>query len=163
MRESEFDAVYRTCFEPVRRYALTLTGDEDAAEELTQETFFRALRAIDGFRGECSLQTWLCGIAKHAFLSDARRRRADPLDEVPEPADEAAEPERLAVLREDALAVHRALHGLEEPYKEVFSLRVFGQLSFREIAELFGRTENWACVVFHRAKAKLVRKLEEPK
>ncbi len=163
MREDEFDAVYRTCFEPVRRYALTLTRDGDAAEELTQETFFRALRAIEGFRGECSLQTWLCGIARNIFLSDARRRRTEPLDEIPELADEAAGPESLAVLREDALAVHRVLHGLEEPYKEVFSLRVFGQLSFREIGSLFGRTENWACVVFHRAKAKLVRKLEESK
>lgn len=161
MNEKDFDAVYRDYFDLVYRYALALTRDVHAAEELTQETFFKAMQALDSYRGESSLRTWLCSIAKNAFLSEKRRKQPQPLDELPECADEADGPESLTLQKEDSLRIHRALHALPEPYKEVFSLRVFGQLSFKEIAELFGKTENWACVVYHRARGKINAKMEE--
>ena len=161
MNEKDFERIYREQFDTVYRYALALTRDVHAAEELTQETFFKALQGIDGFRGESSLKTWLCGIVKNAFLSERRRKTAESLDEAPEPADEAAGPEKLALDRDESRRVHRALHALPEPYKEVFSLRVFGQLGFRDIGELFGKTENWACVVYHRARAKIQTKMKE--
>ena len=159
--EKDFEQVYRDYFDLVYRYALALTRDVHAAEELTQETFFKAMQALDRFRGDSSLRTWLCGIAKNAFLDQKRRRRPEALDALPERPDDAQGPEDAAVQKEESLRVHRALHTLPEPYKEVFSLRVFGQLSFKEIAELFGKTENWACVVYHRARGKINAKMEE--
>lgn len=161
MTEKDFERIYRDCFDPVYRYALALTRDAHAAEELTQETFFKAMQALDGFRGDCSVKTWLCGIAKNAFLSERRRKRPEPLDELPEQPDAAAGPEALALDRDASRRLHRALHDLPEPYKEVFTLRVFGQLSFRDIGELFGKTDNWACVVYHRARARLQKETEE--
>ena len=161
MNEKEFEAVYRDNFGLVYRYALALTRDVHAAEELTQETFFKAMQALDSFRGDSSIRTWLCSIAKNACLSERRRKQPQPLDELPERADDADGPEDQALQREESLRIHRALHTLPEPYKEVFSLRVFGQLRFQEIAELFGKTENWACVVYHRARGKINAIMED--
>ena len=163
MTNREFEELYRENFDLVYRYALGLTQDVHAAEELTQETFFKALQAIDGFRGECGLKTWLCGIAKNKFLSQQRQKKPEPLDELPETRDPGVGPESAVLRKDESMRLHRLLHELPEPYKEVFSLRVFGQLGFREIGELFGKTENWACVTFHRAKAKINanRKAEE--
>ena len=163
MDEKDFERVYRDYFDPVYRYALALTRDVHAAEELTQETFFKAMQGIDGFRGDCGVKTWLCGIAKNTFLSEKRRKRPEALDDLPEQADDSEGPESLALDRDESRRVHRALHALPEPYKEVFSLRVFGQLSFRDIGELFGKTDNWACVVYHRARAKIQAEMEESK
>lgn len=159
--EKDFERVYREYFDPVYRYALALTRDVHAAEELTQETFFKAMQAIDGFRGDSSVKTWLCGIAKNTFFSEQRRKKPEPMDAAPERADAAAGPEALALDRDESRRIYRALHALPEPYKEVFSLRVFGQLSFRDIGELFGKTDNWACVIYHRARAKIQAEMEE--
>lgn len=163
MTNREFEELYRENFDLVYRYALGLTRDVHAAEELTQETFFKALQAIDGFRGECGLKTWLCGIAKNKFISQQRQKKPEPLEELPEIEAPGESPESAALRRDESMRLHRLLHELPEPYKEVFSLRVFGQLGFREIGQLFGKTENWACVTFHRAKAKInaSRKAEE--
>lgn len=163
MTNREFEELYREYFDLVYRYSLSLTRDVHAAEELTQETFFKAMQSIDGFRGECRVQTWLCGIAKNKFFSEQRRQKPCPLEEVPETEAGAESPESAALHKDESMRLHRLLHALPEPYKEVFSLRVFGQLSFKEIASLFGKTENWACVTFHRAKAKINanRKVEE--
>ena len=163
MTNREFEELYRENVDLVYRYALGLTRDVHAAEELTQETFFKALQAIDGFRGECGLKTWLCGIAKNKFISQQRQKKPEPLDELPETRDPGEGPESAVLRKDESMRLHRLLHELPEPYKEVFSLRVFGQLGFREIGELFGKTENWACVTFHRAKAKITanRKAEE--
>lgn len=158
MRQGDFEHIYRCYFGQVYRYALSLTRDEARSEELTQETFFKALQAIDRFRGESSVKTWLCAIARNCWLDERRKQPGEPLDELPEQPDESAGPEEQAIRRDDALRLHRALHQLPEPYKEVFSLRVFAQLSFREIGELFGKTENWACVIYHRARARLNQK-----
>ena len=163
MDEKDFERVYRDYFDPVYRYALALTRDVHAAEELTQETFFKAMQGIDGFRGDCGVKTWLCGIAKNTFLSEKRRKRPEALDDLPEQADDSEGPESLALNRDESRCLHRILHELPEPYKEVFSLRVFGQLSFRDIGELFGKTDNWACVVYHRARAKIQAEMEESK
>ena len=161
MDEKDFERVYRDYFDPVYRYALALTRDVHAAEELTQETFFKAMQGIDGFRGDCGVKTWLCGIAKNTFLSEKRRKRPEALDDLPEQADDSEGPESLALDRDESRRLHRILHELPEPYKEVFSLRVFGQLSFRDIGELFGKTDNWACVVYHRARTRLKEALQE--
>jgi len=155
----QFEEVYGRYFQDVYKYALSLTGDAHAAEELTQETFFKALKSIDWFDGRCKLYVWLCQIAKNTYLTGRRRaaRGEELKKEEPPPG---RSPEELLLDRETFLEVHRLLHGLEEPYKEVFSLRAFGELSFRQIGELFGKTESWARVTYHRAKLKIKEGLQ---
>ena len=153
--QEDFDQIYQNYFDPVYRYVLSISENSAVAEEITQETFFKALESIDAFRGESSMKTWLCSIAKHIFLSQQRKRKPVSLEDLAERRNESAGPEEQALLRADSLRLHRLLHTLPEPYKEVFSLRVFAQLGFREIGALFGKNENWACVVFHRARVKL--------
>lgn len=148
----DFEAVYRAYFADVYRYALALSGDRGTAEEVTQETFFRALSAIDSFRGECQLRVWLCQIARNQYQTLCRERKHFGVSSR-EGGDGGIE-EGFAD-QDAARRLHILLHQLPEPYKEVFSLRTFGELPFSQIGELFGKTENWARVTYFRAKRKL--------
>ena len=154
---TEFEEVYRLYFRDVYRYCLALCRDEETAEEVTQETFFKALNAIDQFDGRCRLYVWLCQIAKNTYFSMQSKKRPDGL-EADIPSGESLE-ERL-LTKESAFEIHRVLHRLEEPYKEVFSLRTFGELPFKQIGELFGNTESWARVTYHRARLKIKEELQ---
>lgn len=152
----DFEQVYRTYFTDVYRYALSLSRSETVAEEVTQQAFFKALQAIGGFRGECRLYVWLCQIAKNEYYTWLRKNRGgEPLD------DRVEDLEQKLLRRETAFAVHKALHALPEPYKEVFSLRLFGELPFAQIGQLFGKTESWARVTYHRARRKLKEELQD--
>lgn len=148
----DFEEVYRRYFADVYRYAMALSRDRNVAEEITQETFFRALSAIGEFRGECQLRVWLCQIARNCYLSLCRERDrcAKSAEETGDDGFEAAFADADAAKR-----LHRLLHHLPEPYKEVFSLRIFGELPFIQIGELFGKTESWARVTYFRARRKL--------
>ena len=161
MEPESFDEVYQSYFDPVYRYALTLSRDPQAAEEITQETFFKALRSLEKFRGDCSMKSWLCAIARNLWLSELRKKKPQPIDDMTDIPDNDAGPEESIVRRDESMRIHRLLHRLEEPYREVFTLRTLGQLSFRDIGELFGKTENWACVVYHRARAMIRKEMEE--
>ena len=144
----------------VYSYVMTLAKDKAAAEEITQETFFRAMTAKRSFRGESDIFTWLCAIAKHNYLDEMRRRSR--LSAEPAEAEQAAEddlPKQLADA-DTALRIHMVLHELEEPYKEVFSLRLFGELSFKQIGTVFRKTESWARVTYHRAKLKIQERMD---
>ncbi len=154
---TEFEEVYRLYFRDVYRYCLALCRDEQTAEEVTQETFFKALNSIGQFDGRCRLYVWLCQIAKNTYFSMQSKKRPDALEE-DIPSGESLE-ERL-LTKESAFEIHRVLHRLEEPYKEVFSLRTFGELPFRQIGELFGKTESWARVTYHRARLKIKEELQ---
>ena len=153
----EFEAVYRRYFADVYRYALALSRDVHTAEEVTQETFFKALTAIDSFRGQCPLRVWLCRIARNQYLTLCRER-AKYTEDTREQGDGGIE-EGFA-RQETARQLHRLLHDLPEPYKEVFSLRTFGELPFSRIGELFGKTESWARVTYFRARGKLKEGLD---
>ena len=155
----QFDEIYQRSARQVYRFLLRLTGSEDLAEELTAETFYQAFLHIGRFRGECSIETWLCQIAQNAFYREVRRRKR-LLPELT--ADLPAGEEELQRLeeRQTALEIHRLLHRMEEPYREVFELRVFGELQFREIAAIFGKSESWAKMTYYRGRAKLARQLE---
>ena len=157
----DFGRIYEEYFRELQRYLLSLCRDSRIAEELTQETFFRAVRSAGQFREGSDLRAWLYTIARNVFLDQARRKRNTEIQlprELPDTAGvtltEALED------REEALRLHCLLHGLGEPYKEVFHLRVFGELPF---ARVFGRTESWARVTFYRAKQKIIAGLEEEK
>ena len=148
----EFQEVYELYFKDVYKYVLALCRDTNMAEEVTQETFFKALKNINSFRGQCKLYVWLCQIAKNTYFSMAEKCRNTP-EAFPEETEDALEKALMA--KESAFEIHKLLHDLEEPYKEVFSLRVFGELSFKQIGQLFGKTESWARVTYHRARLKI--------
>ena len=131
------------------------------AEELTEQVFFRALKALPTFRGDCDIRTWLCAMARNAFVSHLRKEKPSQSIEELQIPDSRKTVEEWIVDQAQAMAIHRILHDLPEPYKEVFSLRIFGQLSFGDIGSLFGRTANWACVTYHRARQKIQSEMEE--
>ena len=155
------EELYRTYFDIVYRYIRSISQDGSLAEEVTQETFFKALEKIDQFRGDCDVRVWLCQIAKNALMKELRRRkRTVPYEETRKltAPDDIFE---LLADKEQAMRIHASLHRLKEPYREVFTLRVLGELHFRDIADLFGKSESWAKVTFYRAKDKLIEDMEE--
>lgn len=160
---TEFDKLYRAYFSDVFLYIRNLSGDANIAEEITSETFFKAMRAIDQFRGDCEIRVWLCQIAKNTYYSYLRKHeRIADIDEL-EAIDRqfSRKMEDSVTLQDEAGSIHKAVHNLPEPYKEVFMLRVFGQLSYEQIGELFSKSQNWACVTFYRAKKKILTQMEE--
>ena len=159
MNSEACEKLYEAYYMRVFSYAVTLAGDRHAAEEITQETFFRAFSKQSEFRGESDEVTWLCAIAKNYWLDEKRRgKRTEAMPE--EMTDLGSGPEQAAVDRDSSFRIHMALHQLEEPYREVFELRVFGELSFREIGMIFSKTENWARVTYHRARLKLQERMD---
>ncbi len=154
-----FEAIYSEYYDTVFQYILSLCKEEDWAEEITQEAFFKALKSIGKFRGECKLSAWLCQIAKNTFYTQAKRRQkqADyPLEILPT----AESIEEKFASQETAWRLHQLLHQLSDPYKEVFWMRTFGELSFAQIGELWGKSESWARVTYHRAKWKLKEEIQ---
>ena len=154
----DFDQIYSEYFSEVYKFALTLCKDPTLAEEITQETFFKALKHIDHFNGSCKISTWLCKIAKNTYYTHSKKQgRTAELSLSLDISDESLE-ERFAD-KETAFAIHEVLHKLKDPYKEVFWLRTFGDLSFAQIAALFSKTESWARVTYYRAKALIKEEL----
>jgi len=158
---TKFADIYETYFADVELYLRAICRDEALAEELTEQVFFRALKALPTFRGDCDIRTWLCAMARNAFVSHQRKEKPSQSIEELQIPDSRKTVEEWIVDQEQAMAIHRILHDLPEPYKEVFSLRIFGQLSFGDIGSLFGRTANWACVTYHRARQKIQSEMEE--
>lgn len=157
---TDFEAIYTTYFDSVYQYTLSLCRDPHTAEEITQEAFYKAMTHLDRFDGRCRLYVWLCQIAKNTYLTYARRqRRRAPAPEGDGPSQPGFEDEVLD--RGSAWELHKRLHQLREPYKEVFSLRVFGELSFSQIGQLFGKSDSWARLIFYRAKTELRRQADE--
>ena len=151
----DYQEIYSLYFQDVYRYILALSRDPSLAEEITQEAFFKALKSLDSFQGQCKLYVWLCQIAKNTYLSYLKKHK--------EPEEEktlTSSLEEMMLDKESVFLIHQALHNLPEPYKEVFSLRVLGELSFRQIGLLFGKTENWARVTYHRARLTIKEELK---
>ena len=149
----DFEEVYRDYLEDVYRFSLALCRDPVLAEELTQETFFRALEHIGQFRGECTLRVWLCQIAKHLWYQHLRKRK--PEEPLPEDGLPGPSAEEDVLTRQGHLDLLRQIHALPPSTREVVYLRAFGGLSFREIGDVLGRTEIWARVTFYRGKEAL--------
>lgn len=148
----DFEEIYQRYVQDVYRYTLALCHDSALAEEVTQAAFFKALTAIDDFRGDCQMRVWLCQIARNEYLMHLRRQKH--FSEEAEEESNAGFEERFSD-QQDARQLHQLLHALPEPYKEVFSLRTFGELPFAQIGELFQKSESWARVTYFRARQKL--------
>lgn len=155
----EFRELYEKYFKDVYLFILTISKNADIAEEITQATFFKALKEIKNFKGNCSVKSWLCQIAKNLYVDQMRKRKFCSLDEIKEAA-ASTDIEENMIDKSNAISIYKILHCLEEPYKEVFTLRVLGELSFKEIADIFSKNESWARVTYHRARLK-IRELME--
>ncbi len=153
------EEIYRQHAQTVYRFLLAQTRSADLAEELTQETFYQAVRSAEGFRGGCAVTTWLCGIAKNVWRT--YRRRHPPEDELDETAAAPERPDDALLAGEERVELLRKMQTLGSDMREVMYLRIFGALSFREIGEILSRTENWARVTFYRGREKLRKELEK--
>lgn len=160
---TELQQIYEEYGQAVYRFLLRLTGDPDWAEELLQETFYQALIHIGSFKGRSSLYTWLCQIGKNAWLKECRRssRFADTPWEELRLQNPGLSLEEHVIRKDDLHRIRRALRRLEEPYKEVFILHVFGGLKLKEIARVNGKSESWARVTYYRARTQIAKEVTE--
>ena len=156
---TDLDEVYSRFSGTVSSYLLRLCGNQQLAEELTQETFYQAVRCIGHFDGKSSISTWLCSIARHLYYDHLRKQKPTiPVtDTIPSPEDFTDRIES----RDQAMRAHRVLHTLEEPFREVFTLRTFCDLSHSQIADLFGKSESWSRVTYFRARQLLQKAIRE--
>lgn len=157
----DLEAIYEAHFRHVYRFLLGLTENGPLAEELCQETFFKALKAARRFDGSQDARAWLFTIARNCFYSHCRKqKRAVSQEELPQELSQDVRVEDQLVDEETAFQIHRLLHAMAEPYKEVFTLRVFGELPFEKIGRLFGKSAGWARVTFYRAKLQIINCME---
>lgn len=156
----DYEKLYNAYYMQVYSYAITLTKNPEQAEEITQHTFVKAMSSKSKYGGKSSELTWLCAIAKNLYYDEIRRKqkltKIEDVDNIPSSDDL----EKAVSDADAAFRIHMVLHELEEPYKEVFQLRVFGELSFSQIASIFGKTESWARVTYHRARLKIKERME---
>lgn len=159
-----FDDIYKIYFSDVFLYLCSLSSNIDIAEELAQETFFKALQSIKQFDGTKDIKAWIFTIAKNTYIDFCRKEHKkasiDSFEQIP---DQEIEITKILADKEEAFVIHKILHQLQEPYKEVFSLRVFGELSFESIGKLFGKSSGWARVTYYRSKQKIISYMEEKK
>lgn len=151
-------------YQTVYGYLITITsGDYDLAEELTQETFYRAIKNSGKFRGNCKMSTWLCQIAKFTFYQhlDKKNRRNEVSMDTALEVIASQQIEREYISNEQKLEIYKKIQKLESPTRDVLMLRLSGDLSFREIGEILGKTENWARVTFYRGKQMIGKELEK--
>ena len=163
---TDFEKIYNEYFNDVYLYIKRLSGDEHVAEEITSETFFKALKSIDNFRGECEIRVWLCQIAKNSYYTYVKKNsKVQDVDETEliNLPDNKNSVENEVQSKLQAFAIQKILHEIDEPYREVFMWRVYADLSFKEIAGIFNKNENWACVTYHRARKLIKERLESEK
>ena len=148
--------IYNQYFGVVYKYLFCLTHDDNFTEELTQDTFFKALKSLNSFKGDCKIQVWLCQIAKHLWFDELkRRRRYVSLDEEEDNLVAFENTELMAIENENRRKLFESIKKLDKITQEVILLRINGDLSFKEIGEILGKTETWARVTFYRGKQKL--------
>lgn len=159
----EFEGIYKEYFKEVYLYVRSLSADETAAEEITQDTFFKAFKNINRFDYSKDIRAWLFTIAKNTYFTHLKKQKKDVSDDeilgsVP---DDSTNLEHRLCDEESAFKIHQFIHSMKEPYKEVFSLRVFGELPFEKIGVLFGKSAGWARVTYYRAKTMIQDYMEE--
>ena len=154
----DMDDSYQEYAQMVYKFLISLCNDEGTAEELTQETFFRAIKSANRYDGTCKVSTWLCQIAKHIWYQeiDKRKRKGTSIldDNI---ISKSLNPEEEICLIEEKMQLIKAVHALDETAKEIVLLRITGSFSFKEIGEVFNKSENWARVTFYRAKQKIMK------
>ena len=151
----DLEQIYKQYFETVNKYLFCLTHNSDISEELTQETFYRAVKKINTFKGECKMSVWLCQIAKNLWYDELKKnKKLENIEQIFLIQSEENLEENI-ILNENKLELYRKLQKLDKQTREVIYLRLTGELSFREIGDILNKTENWARVTFYRGKQKL--------
>ena len=156
-----FECLYEEYYPQVYGYLLKLCKSESIAEEITQDTFFRILKNINHYRGDCKFSVWACQIARNSYFSYIKKNNKItdfPIEILSD--DKVENLDEMMANKDTALKIHEILHHIEAPYKEVFWMRVFGELAFAEIARVHGKSESWARVTYHRAKLKIKEALK---
>ena len=148
--------IYEEYFETVNKYLFCLTHDNDISEELTQETFYKAVQKINTYKGKCKMSVWLCQIAKHLWYDQCRKN--NKIINVEENLFDVQAPESTenqVISNDEKISLYKKMQKLDEKTREVIYLRITGELSFKEIATILDKTENWARITFYRGKNKL--------
>jgi len=157
----DFENIYRTYFKDIYLYIRRLSNNETIAEDITSETFYKAIVNIDKFRQDCDIRVWLCQIAKNTYYSYLKKhKKIQDNYEWDNIVDDDSYIEKKLNQKDDLEMIHQILHTIEEPYKEVFMLRIFADLSFKQIGSIFKKSDNWACVTYHRARKMIRNRLE---
>ena len=154
--EQLFEAYYMKVYS----FVMTLAKSKSLSEEITKEVFFRAITTEKRFRGESETLTWLCAIARNLFYDEMRKQSRQTGEYTVDLSDTGDDPADAVADADASFRIHLVLHELEEPYKEVFELRCFGELSFKQIGTIFKKTESWARVTYHRAKLKIQERMD---
>lgn len=153
----DIEQIYEEYFEIVNKYLFCLTHNNDISEELTQETFYKAVKKIDTYKGNCKMSVWLCQIAKNLWYNELKKNKRMDLKNAEEleylKSDENLENDY--ILKEDKINLYKKMQTLDEQTREVIYLRITGELSFKEIGDILNKTETWARVTFYRGKQKL--------
>lgn len=151
----DLEQIYKQYFETVNKYLFCLTHNSDISEELTQETFYKAVKKINTFKGECKMSVWLCQIAKNLWYDELKKNKKLENIEQTFLIQSEENLEENIILNENKLELYKKLQKLDKQTREVIYLRITGELSFKEIGDILNKTENWARVTFYRGKQKL--------
>lgn len=160
----DIEKIYNDYFQTVYKYLFCLTHDADISEELTQETFYQAMKTYDSFRGDCKISVWLCQIAKYQWYKESKKRNRISPDSINEISDNLPGKENIEELilgNISKVKLYKKLQYLDEKTREVMYLRLTGELSFREIGDILNKNETWARVIFYRGKQKLMKEGRE--
>lgn len=156
-----FEALYTACFHKLYRFALSLSRSETEAEEIVQETFLRAMQSVNKLPDDANLDAWLFRVARNVHISRLRKRKKEAGDETLDAVPSGEDIEDRLMNQDQAQQILRLLHTLDEPYKEVFTLRALGDVAYAQIASLFGKGESWARVTYHRARLLLIERMNK--
>ena len=152
----DMEQIYEKYFETVNKYLFCLTHNSDISEELTQETFYRAVKNINKFKGNCKMSVWLCQIAKNLWYDELKKnKKSKNIEEEIFLIQSENEVERDVISNDSKLRLYKKLQKLDKNTREVIYLRITGELSFKEIGDILNKTKNWARVTFYRGKQKL--------
>lgn len=149
------EKIYKEYFDVVNKYLFCLTHNSDIAEELTQETFYKAVKKIDTFKGNCKISVWLCEIAKNLWYDELRKKNKTIKEIELYDIETIENIEETIISNEEKIDFYKKLQKLDKTTREVIYLRITGELTFKEIASILNKTENWARIVFYRGKNKL--------
>ncbi|MGL6201345.1 MAG: RNA polymerase sigma factor [Lachnospiraceae bacterium] len=156
----DMEQIYEKYMTQVYKFLFSLSHDIHLTEELTQETFFQAIKSIDSFRGDCKLYVWLCSIAKHLWYKEIKKKGQEQLEEVAEETLIAKQSTEVSAIQKvEVLELHKIIHSFDEPLREVMYLRLNGNFTFKEIGEILEKDENWARVTFYRGKQRLRKEM----
>jgi len=159
----DLEKLYREYFETVYKYLFSITRNADLSEELTQETFYQAIKTYDSFRGDSKVSVWLCQIAKHLWYEEYKkisRQSSDSLEDLSDLIPSENHVEQTVMESDAKIQLYQKIQKLDKKTREVIYLRLTGELSFREIGEILEKNETWARVTFYRGKQKMMREEE---